>query len=108
MMRFHLDENVDHAIAAGLRNRGIDVTTATDAGLLEASDEDHIAFALAEQRVTFTHDRDFLRLHAAGLEHAGIAICGRGSRGVREIILGLALIHDCLTADDMRGQVEFL
>lgn len=38
-MRFHLDEHVDHAIARGLRNRGIEVTTATDAGLLGASDE---------------------------------------------------------------------
>jgi hypothetical protein len=37
-LRFHLDEHVAGAIAAGLRRRGIDVTTAADAGLLGAED----------------------------------------------------------------------
>jgi hypothetical protein len=37
---FHLDENCAHAIAAGLRRRGIDVTTTPDVGLLGAIDED--------------------------------------------------------------------
>ena len=32
-MRFHLDEHVPHAIAEGLRRRGIDVTTTVEAGL---------------------------------------------------------------------------
>ena len=50
-IRFHLDEHCSHAIAAGLRRRGVDVTTATDAGLLRAPDEQHLAFGLAEGRV---------------------------------------------------------
>ena len=66
MIRFHLDENVDHAIARGLQNRGLDIVTATDAGLLEASDEEYVAYALREGRVIFTHDDDFLRIHADG------------------------------------------
>jgi hypothetical protein len=44
-IRFHLDEHVASAIAEGLRRRGIDVTTTADAGLLDAPDEDHLAFA---------------------------------------------------------------
>ena len=44
-IRFHLDEHVDHDIARGLRHRGIDVTTTTDAGLLEADDAQHIVYA---------------------------------------------------------------
>jgi hypothetical protein len=39
-IRFHLDENCSHAIAAGLRRRGIDVTTTPEAGLLGAGDAD--------------------------------------------------------------------
>ena len=31
-IRFHLDENCSHAIAAGLRRRGIDVTTTPEMG----------------------------------------------------------------------------
>jgi hypothetical protein len=38
-IKFHLDENCDPRIAAGLRLHGIDVSTAADAGLLHASDQ---------------------------------------------------------------------
>ena len=47
MIRLHLDENVDHAVAHGLRLRGIDVTTTTDANLVGAADEEQLSFALA-------------------------------------------------------------
>jgi len=46
-MRFHLDEHIHSAVAAGLRRRGIDVTTAAEVELLGADDEKHLAFALA-------------------------------------------------------------
>jgi hypothetical protein len=51
-MRFHLDEHVDHAVAFGLRLRGIDVTTTTDANLVGASDQIHLAFAATERRLS--------------------------------------------------------
>src|SRR5262245_59678124 len=59
-IRFHLDECCDPAIALGLRRRGIDVTTSQEAGLLEAEDERQASYGLAENRVVFTHDADFL------------------------------------------------
>ncbi len=40
--------------------------------MLSASDEEHIAFAKKEQRVLFTQDEDFLRLHSKGVEHCGL------------------------------------
>jgi Domain of unknown function (DUF5615) len=52
---FHLDENCAHAIAAGLRRRGIDVTTTPEMGLLGANDEDQLAFCLAENRVILSY-----------------------------------------------------
>ena len=61
MIRFHLDENVHHGVARGLRLRGIDVTTTTDSGLVEATDEGQFQFAVGEGRVLVTHDADFLR-----------------------------------------------
>lgn len=70
---FHLYEQVDPAIAEGLRKRGIDVTTTVEAALLSASDEMHVAFALEQRRVIFTHDRDFLRLASDGIDHFGNA-----------------------------------
>ena len=59
MMRFHLDENVDHAVAGGLRQRGIDVTTANDAGLTQASDEAHLEYCLREN-ARYLHPRSGL------------------------------------------------
>jgi uncharacterized protein with PIN domain len=107
-MRFHLDEHVDPAVAYGLRLRGIDVTTTNDAGLLNASDERHLEFALREGRVIFTNDADFLRSSAAGSLHAGIAYCSRTARSIGYIVRHLCLMHDCLAEDDMRGKVEYL
>src|SRR5689334_10312977 len=77
-LRFHLDEHVASAIAAG--HRGVDVTTAADAGLLGAEDDAHVAFALSQGRVVFTNDEDFLALHERGTEHAGIAYCHQQGR----------------------------
>ncbi len=79
-MRYHLDEHIDFAVAQGLRRRGIDVTTTADAGLRGADDLDHIVFAVANGRVIFSNDPDFLRLHDQGVEHPGIVYCHQQSR----------------------------
>jgi hypothetical protein len=36
-IRFHLDENVDPVVAAGLRRYGVDVTTTAEVGLRSKS-----------------------------------------------------------------------
>ncbi len=107
-MRFHLDEHVAHAIAEGLRRRGIDVTTTVDAGLLSAPDEDHVAFAKRERRVTVTQDTDFLRVAAIDPTHSGIAYYPQGKRTFGEIIRHLTLMHDSMAEDELRGRVEYL
>ncbi|RIK81091.1 MAG: hypothetical protein DCC67_08425 [Planctomycetota bacterium] len=107
-MRFHLDEHIANAVAVGLRCRGIDVTTTADAGLLDASDHEHIAFALRERRILFTQDCDFLRIHARGDAHAGIDYAAQGSRSIGELVRSLALLHDSIADDDMFGKVEFI
>ncbi len=107
-IRFHLDENCHRAIAEGLRRRGIDVTTTPDVGLLGATDDEQAAYGLAQRRVIFTQDRDFLRLHASRVHHAGIAYCANGTRSVGEIIHALVLIWEILEPEDMVNQVEFL
>jgi hypothetical protein len=107
-IRFHLDENVDPAVAEGLRRRGVDVTTSQQAGLLQAPDELQVAFALAEARTIVTHDEDFLAFASQGAAHAGIAYCHQELRSIGQIIAALMLIRDCLTAEDMRSHVEFL
>jgi predicted nuclease of predicted toxin-antitoxin system len=108
VIRFLLDEHVGHAVATGLRLRGIDVATAAEAGLLGEPDERYVSLALTEGRVIVTHDDDFLTLHAAGVEHAGIAYCRQGTRTVGEVVNALVLIDACLAPDETRNRVEFL
>ena len=107
-IRFHLDEHCDRAIATGLRQRGVDVTTSQDARLLGSVDEDQISFAFSEGRVFFTKDADFLRLHASGVEHLGIAYSRPGRHSIGEIIRSLILIWEVYEPKDMTGRVERL
>jgi predicted nuclease of predicted toxin-antitoxin system len=99
---------MDHAIARGLRSRGIDVTTTSEVGLLGADDPAHIEFALREQRVIVTSDADFLAFANQSDEHAGIAYIPRASRSIGHIVRNLCLMNDCLEPADMIGKVEFL
>lgn len=107
MIRFHLDQHIPNAVALGLRLRGIDASTTHEAGLQDAEDLAHLAYALAEGRVIFTQDDDFLRHHHHGIPHAGIVYSKQGSRSVGEIIRFLKLVHDCLDESDMHGEVEY-
>ena len=107
-IRFHLDEHISAQVAAGLRRRNIDVTMTTDAGLIGATDLAHLEFAASSGRVLVTHDDDFLRLHAKGEAHFGIAYCQQQSMSAGDILRRLILIHDLLSPEEMAGRVEFL
>lgn len=107
-IRFHLDENVSSIISEGLRRRGIDVSTTPEAGLIASSDEIQLAFAFSQGRVIFTQDDDFLRLHQAGIAHAGIVYCRQNTRSIGEILRGLILIWEYVEPEEMFGCVEFL
>lgn len=106
-VRYYTDEHVARAVVRGLRERGVDIVTTPEAGLLGASDEKPLEYASSEGRVLFTQDEDFLKLHAAGVDHAGIVYTHQGA-SIGDIIRGLMLIHQVLPADDMKRQVEFL
>jgi predicted nuclease of predicted toxin-antitoxin system len=107
-IRYHLDENVNSAIAQALRRYGIDVTTTVDADLMTASDPAQLGYAAHVDRVIVTHDRDFLAMANSGEAHAGIAYCHSKSRTVGEIVAALKLIYECLTPDKMQNRIEYL
>ncbi len=90
-IRFYVDEHVANAVVGGLRARGVDVLTVTEARMRSATDEKHMHHAFAEGRVIFTQDDDFLRLHAAGADHAGI-VYAHQQTSIGDVIRGLMLI----------------
>ena len=107
-IKFHLDENVSNAIANGLRIRGIDVTTSPEEGLIGASDEQQLAYALAEKRVIFTFDDDFLSLASTGTEHWGIIYTSQQRQSTGKVISDLIIVWECLESEYMYNNVEFL
>ena len=107
-IRFHLDENCDPRIGAGLRLHGIDVTTTPEVGLIGTSDEAQLNCAASAGRVIITNDTDFLRLHAAGAAHTGIVFCSSQHRSLGELIRLLVLIWELLELGEMQGHVEYL
>ena len=107
-IRYHLDEHVDPAVAEGLRQRGVDVTTTVEAELTGAPDVAQLAFAAAEGRVFVTRDRDFLVLDSEGVAHAGIAFWHSRRRNIGQLVLDLVLLWRAVTAEEMHGRVEYL
>lgn len=108
MLRFHLDEHIPSAVARGLREHGVDVATTGDARLLGAADLSHVEFARLNGRVLITHDDDFLRLHAAGEAHSGIAFCRHEKHAIGTLIQMILLLNTCYEAPDMVGRIEYL
>jgi hypothetical protein len=104
---FALDEHIAPAVAAGLRRRGVDVTTSQEAGLLGASDEQQMAHATADGRVFVTQDADFLRLAASGIPHAGVVYAPQGTP-IGALIHGLMEIAAILDAATMINHIDFL
>ena len=107
-MRYHLDENVNPAIADGLRRRGVDVTTTQQCGLIGKSDLEQLEFSSTAGRVIYTQDEDFLAFAHATSKHAGIVYCKQGTQTIGRIIEYLEMLHICMTPEEMIGNVEFL
>lgn len=107
-LRFYLDENVPLDVARQLALSGVDVVSARGLDRLGAEDADHLRRAAGMDRVLCTHDQDFLRLAAAGAEHAGIAYLPQTRASVGTWVRELRSLHLQIDAGDARGRVFFL
>ena len=107
VVRYYFDEHIPHSVSQGLRQRGVDVVVSHEAGMTSADDAVHLEFATQEGRVVYTNDRDFTRLHAAGVSHGGIVYSSQGLP-VRAMIDGLFEIFQVLTAEEMQDQLRYL
>jgi hypothetical protein len=111
-LRLYFDHHVPHAIAIGVRQRGIDVLTTEADGTADRDDEFLLQRATDLGRVVFTQDRDFLAL-AAAWQHTSREFTGMVYAHQMRITIGaaihdLVLIASLMDSDDMRNRVEFL
>ncbi len=57
-MKLYLDEDISPKVSEILRKKGMDAVSAHETGMLEASDDEQLAFAAAEGRAMVTRNRD--------------------------------------------------
>jgi hypothetical protein len=113
-IRLYLDEDaMDHDLLRALLARGMDVTTALQAGMIEREDNEHLDYATAQGRVLYSFNvGDFSRLHRAYLagvrSHAGMILARQQRYSVAEQTRRLLKLTASLSAEEMNNRIEFL
>lgn len=111
-IKLYLDEDtINRRLIKALRSRDIDVLTAHEAGLVGASDQEHLDYASSIGRAVFTFNtRDFVRLHIEYVSvdrcHAGVIVSDQTHVGV--ILRRLLKLLNARSAADMQGWLEYL
>jgi hypothetical protein len=57
-VKLYLDEDISPKVAEILRKKGLEAVSAHETGMLEASDDEQLAFAASEGRAMVTRNRD--------------------------------------------------
>jgi predicted nuclease of predicted toxin-antitoxin system len=110
-IRLYLDEDVHVLVADLLKARGFDAITARDAGQLQISDEEQLAYAISQERTLVTHNRtDFeeLILDYFNTEQTHYGVIYAVRRSPQEIAQRLMVILNHVTADEMENQVRYI
>jgi predicted nuclease of predicted toxin-antitoxin system len=110
-IELYLDEDVDVLVAELLRARGFTALTTREAGQLQNSDAEQLAYAVSRRKTFLTHNRaDFEALakvyFAAAKTHYGIIIAVR--HPAQEIVRRPLRILNQVTADEMQDQVRYI
>jgi DNA-binding transcriptional MerR regulator len=113
-IRLYLDEDAQRgSLVKALRERGVNVQTADEAGMRYRDDADHLDYATAQGRVLYSFNvGDFNRLHAEYVcqnkSHAGVILAAQRKFSVGEQLRRLLRIITAKSAEQMRDNVEFL
>jgi predicted nuclease of predicted toxin-antitoxin system len=117
LLAFFFDTHIPKAVAEQLRrpDRGVDVVRCEEVGMAEASDEELLAYAIENGRAMVSVDRDFLRLNATKMAHAGIfSVLPRNQDNIGRIVTDLFEYHELIKGgagtleDDIHNQVRYI
>ena len=114
ILALYLDEDsMDRDLLVALRARGVDVITATEAGMLGCSDSEQLDYATAQGRVFSTFNRgDFYRLHTQylteGKYHRGIILAPQQRYSIGEQLRQILELISGKTIEQMENNVEFI
>ena len=103
---------MDSDLIRGLRSRGIDVLTATDAGMIRKEDEEQLELAAALGRALYSFNIADYEIHSqwmsSGRAHAGIILAHQKRYSVGTQIRKLVRLMGSLTDEAMGNREEFL
>lgn len=112
MIRFLSDEGFHHAITHQLRDRGVDVVTAQEIGLVRTPDPVILEWAANEERIVITNDASSMPDHAYDRMHAGLPMPGvfvaHQSTGIGVIVEELHTIAACSLDREWDNQVRYI
>lgn len=114
MLRLLIDQDLDHDILRGLIRRipQLDIVTAFEIGMKEATDPQLLTRAAQEGRIIVTHDRKTMPKHAISLMRAGKDFTGLivvpCTLSLRQAIEDLELIITCSTNDEWVNVIRYL
>ena len=109
-IKLYLDEDaMDRDLADALRQRGVDVLTALEAGMIARPDKDHLEFAVSQGRVLYSFNvGDFAALHSeflsTGKNHSGIILARQQRFGAGEQMRRILSLIAKQTAPRNAGQ----
>jgi hypothetical protein len=112
--RLYVDEDAsESAVIAGLRARGVELLTTSEAGRLGTTDEQQLEFATQQNRAMYTlNARDFARLHreflASNRSHGGIIVIPEQRYSVGQKIRAIAAAIQAHTAESLKDRIEYL
>ena len=113
-LRLYVDEDAEErAVVQGLRARGVDVLSTSEAHRLGSTDAEQLDFAVELRRTIYSFNvGHFARLHRERLErggsHFGIVVVPDQRCSTGEKIRRLAALASRLTAEKMIDRMEFL
>jgi predicted nuclease of predicted toxin-antitoxin system len=111
-LKFYFDTHIAKQVALQLRNKGVDVVRCEEVSMAEASDLEHLEYAVKEDRVLVSMDEDFHQLHIQWLaedkHHTGIfwilQRVGRGKTALGIMVKELSEYHQLV--EQGAGSVE--
>jgi uncharacterized protein with PIN domain len=114
MLRLLIDQDLDHVILRGLLLRvpNLDVITAHQVGLSNASDPEILAWAAEQERIIITQDRRTMSYHATSRmaraeKVAGVIVVSR-QLPISQVINELEIIVSCSDMIEWENIVKHL
>lgn len=114
MLRLLIDQDLDHVILRGLLLRvpNLDVITAHQVGLSNASDPEVLAWAAEQERILVTHDRRIMPYHATSRiaraeKVAGVIVVSR-QLPISQVINELEIIVSCSDTFEWKNVIKHL